>query len=58
MVNYILVNSTDIGESGCAHAQQLIWQLFNTIEKGFQAAGDTDTAFLEGMITDFVRCDI
>lgn len=33
---------------GCAHAQQLIWQLFNAIEKGFDASGDTDTAFLAG----------
>ncbi|TCD62716.1 hypothetical protein EIP91_006542, partial [Steccherinum ochraceum] len=32
---------------GCSHAQQLIWQLFNAVEKGFEAAGDTDTAFLE-----------
>lgn len=32
----------------CAHAQQLIWQLFNAVEKGFNASGDTDTAFLEG----------
>ncbi|KZT71231.1 glycoside hydrolase family 95 protein [Daedalea quercina L-15889] len=32
---------------GCAHAQQLIWQLFNAIEKGYEASGDTDTAFLE-----------
>ncbi|KAF7303769.1 Glycoside hydrolase family 95 protein [Mycena indigotica] len=32
---------------GCAHAQQLIWQLFNSVEKGFAASGDTDTAFLE-----------
>ncbi|KAI0646085.1 glycoside hydrolase family 95 protein [Trametes meyenii] len=31
---------------GCAHAQQVIWQLFNAIEKGFPASGDTDTAFL------------
>ncbi|KAG6864486.1 hypothetical protein C0991_009194, partial [Blastosporella zonata] len=31
---------------GCAHAQQLIWQLFNAVEKGFEASGDTDTAFL------------
>ncbi|KAF7792686.1 hypothetical protein EIP86_003784 [Pleurotus ostreatoroseus] len=33
--------------SGCAHSQQLIWQLFNAIEKGFDASGDTDTAFLQ-----------
>ncbi|KAI0827198.1 Six-hairpin glycosidase-like protein [Trametes gibbosa] len=32
---------------GCAHAQQVIWQLFNAIEKGFPASGDTDTAFLD-----------
>ncbi|KIJ56403.1 glycoside hydrolase family 95 protein [Sphaerobolus stellatus SS14] len=32
---------------GCAHAQQLIWMLFNAIEKGFSASGDTDTAFLK-----------
>ncbi|KAG5652319.1 hypothetical protein H0H81_005432 [Sphagnurus paluster] len=31
---------------GCAHAQQMIWQLFNAVEKGFAASGDTDTAFL------------
>lgn len=33
---------------GCAHAQQLIWQLFNAVEKGWHTSGDTDTAFLEG----------
>ena len=33
---------------GCAHAQQLIWQLFNAIEKGAAAAGETDEAFLNG----------
>ncbi|KAF7760242.1 CAZyme family GH95 [Agaricus bisporus var. burnettii] len=32
---------------GCAHSQQLIWQLFNAIEKGFAASGDADTAFLD-----------
>ncbi|KDQ52890.1 glycoside hydrolase family 95 protein [Jaapia argillacea MUCL 33604] len=31
---------------GCAHAQELIWQLFNAVEKGFEASGDTDTSFL------------
>ncbi|KAG5651905.1 hypothetical protein H0H81_006986 [Sphagnurus paluster] len=31
---------------GCAHSQQMIWQLFNSVEKGFAASGDTDTAFL------------
>jgi alpha-L-fucosidase 2 len=33
---------------GCAHSQQLIWQLFNAVVKGFTASGDIDTAFLEG----------
>lgn len=32
---------------GCAHAQQIIWQLFNAIEKGFAASADTDTKFLD-----------
>ncbi|KAJ7905032.1 glycoside hydrolase family 95 protein [Mycena leptocephala] len=36
---------------GCAHAQQLIWQLFNAVEKGFAASGDTDTAFLNEVRT-------
>ncbi|KAE9402567.1 glycoside hydrolase family 95 protein [Gymnopus androsaceus JB14] len=33
---------------GCAHTQQLIWQMFNAVEKGFNASGDTDTDFLDG----------
>lgn len=32
---------------GCAHAQQLIWQLFNAVEKGAKAAGEDDQAFLD-----------
>lgn len=32
---------------GCAHAQQLIWQLLNAVEKGFAASGDTDVVFLD-----------
>ena len=39
-----VLNDEDLG---CAHAQQLIWQLFNTIEKGYAAAGDIDTEFLD-----------
>ncbi|KAJ6577259.1 hypothetical protein B0H19DRAFT_1252627 [Mycena capillaripes] len=35
---------------GCAHAQQLIRQLFNAIEKGFTALGDTDAVFLDGTV--------
>ncbi|KAF4609922.1 hypothetical protein D9613_010580 [Agrocybe pediades] len=31
---------------GCANAQQLIWQLFNAVEKGFNASGDNDVEFL------------
>ncbi|CUA71437.1 hypothetical protein RSOLAG22IIIB_09547 [Rhizoctonia solani] len=32
---------------GCANSQQILWQLFDYVEKGFDASGDTDTAFLE-----------
>ncbi|KAF8631453.1 hypothetical protein AX15_002391 [Amanita polypyramis BW_CC] len=35
---------------GCAHAQQLIWQLFNAVEKGFAASGDKDNAFLQEVL--------
>ncbi|KAF9053868.1 glycoside hydrolase family 95 protein [Hymenopellis radicata] len=35
---------------GCAHAQQLIWQLFNAVIKGFEASGDHDQAFLQEVI--------
>jgi hypothetical protein len=34
------------GEGILCTAQQLIWQLFNAVEKGFAASGDTDKAFL------------
>ncbi|KAF9259264.1 glycoside hydrolase family 95 protein [Marasmius fiardii PR-910] len=49
--NTLVVNPCNSPEQppttfGCAHAQQLIWELFNAIEKGFEAAGDQDTAFL------------
>ena len=33
---------------GCAHAQQVIWQLFNALEKGFPFSGDDDTEFMDG----------
>ncbi|GJJ13013.1 hypothetical protein Clacol_007262 [Clathrus columnatus] len=32
---------------GCAHSQQIIWQMFNAVEKGFLASGDSDTEFLQ-----------
>lgn len=31
----------------------MIWQLLNAIEKGFDVAGDDDSAFLQGMILHF-----
>ncbi|CAE6459257.1 unnamed protein product [Rhizoctonia solani] len=34
-------------KDGCAHSQQVIWQLFNAVEKGFDASGDQDTGFLQ-----------
>ncbi|KAI0030348.1 glycoside hydrolase family 95 protein [Vararia minispora EC-137] len=42
---------------GCAHAQQLIWQLFNAVDKGFAASGDTDVAFLNEVRTKRVQMD-
>ncbi|KAJ8514372.1 hypothetical protein ONZ45_g8082 [Pleurotus djamor] len=42
---------------GCSHAQQLIWQLFNAVEKGFPVSGDTDTAFLEEVRAKRARMD-
>jgi hypothetical protein len=51
LVLVVLTEPAGIYLPGCAHAQQLIWQLFNSVEKGYQAAGDTDSAFLEGEIS-------
>ncbi|KAI0827177.1 Six-hairpin glycosidase-like protein [Trametes gibbosa] len=42
---------------GCAHAQQVIWQLFNAIEKGFPVSGDTDTGFLDEVRTKRAQMD-
>ncbi|KAI0339318.1 glycoside hydrolase family 95 protein [Trametopsis cervina] len=42
---------------GCAHAQQLIWQLFNAVEKGWDASGDTDMSFLEEVRTKRAQMD-
>ncbi|KAI0367157.1 hypothetical protein BV20DRAFT_1024789 [Pilatotrama ljubarskyi] len=42
---------------GCAHAQQVIWQLFNAVEKGFPVSGDTDTAFLDEVRTKRAQMD-
>ncbi|QRW13118.1 glycoside hydrolase family 95 protein [Ceratobasidium sp. AG-Ba] len=33
---------------GCSHSQQLIWQLFEAVEKGFSVSGDPDVNFLAG----------
>ncbi|KAF5381765.1 hypothetical protein D9615_005480 [Tricholomella constricta] len=42
---------------GCAHAQQMIWEIFNAVEKGFAASGDTDTAFLNEVKAKRARMD-
>lgn len=42
---------------GCAHAQQLIWQLFNAVEKGYAASGDKDQAFLEAVLSKRAQMD-
>ncbi|KAH9475953.1 putative alpha-fucosidase A [Psilocybe cubensis] len=49
--NTLVVNPCNSPEQvpitlGCAHAQQIIWQLFNAVEKGFNASGDPDIKFL------------
>lgn len=46
--------NADFNFVGCAHAQQLIWQLLNAVEKGIEAAGDTDQAFLNGELLTFI----
>jgi alpha-L-fucosidase 2 len=33
---------------GCTHYQQLIWELFNAVEKASTFVGETDQAFLSG----------
>ena len=33
---------------GCAHYQQLIWELFNAVEKASTFVGETDQGFLSG----------
>lgn len=43
---------------GCAHSQQLIWQLFNAVEKGFVAAGDSDIDFLDAVRRSRERMDM
>ncbi|CAE6480275.1 unnamed protein product [Rhizoctonia solani] len=42
---------------GCAHSQQILWQLFEYVEKGFDASGDTDTAFLEEVQAKKIKLD-
>ncbi|KAH9950824.1 glycoside hydrolase family 95 protein [Amylocystis lapponica] len=60
--NTLVVNPCNSPEQlpitfGCAHAQQLIWQLFNAVEKGFSASGDSDTAFLQEVTTARAQMD-
>ncbi|KAG7095183.1 hypothetical protein E1B28_005962 [Marasmius oreades] len=42
---------------GCAHAQQLVWEMLNAVEKGFEASGDQDTAFLNEVRFKRARMD-
>ncbi|CAE6417027.1 unnamed protein product [Rhizoctonia solani] len=42
---------------GCSHSQQLIWQLFEAVEKTFGVAGDKDTAFLHEVQTKKLKLD-
>ncbi|KAJ1304163.1 hypothetical protein OPQ81_008563 [Rhizoctonia solani] len=42
---------------GCANSQQILWQLFESVEKGFDASGDTDIAFLEEVRAKKIKLD-
>ncbi|CAE6463560.1 unnamed protein product [Rhizoctonia solani] len=42
---------------GCANSQQILWQLFEYVEKGFDASEDTDTAFLEEVRAKKIKLD-
>ncbi|GJE92362.1 glycoside hydrolase family 95 protein [Phanerochaete sordida] len=42
---------------GCAHAQELIWQLFNAVEKGYPASGDSDEAFFQEVLSKRAQMD-
>ncbi|KAJ1300550.1 hypothetical protein OPQ81_002204 [Rhizoctonia solani] len=42
---------------GCSHSQQLIWQLFESVEKGFSASNDDDTDFLHEVQTKKLKLD-
>ncbi|PPR00630.1 hypothetical protein CVT24_005476 [Panaeolus cyanescens] len=42
---------------GCANSQQVIWQVFNAVEKGAEIAGETDMAFLQEIKDKKARMD-
>ncbi|KAG9075804.1 hypothetical protein FS749_012490 [Ceratobasidium sp. UAMH 11750] len=42
---------------GCSHSQQLVWQLFEAVEKGFTASGDSDKAFLADVQAKKLKLD-
>ncbi|KZV74227.1 glycoside hydrolase family 95 protein [Peniophora sp. CONT] len=42
---------------GCSHAQQLIWQLLNAAEKGYEISGDDDPAFMSDVRYSLSRID-
>lgn len=52
-------NSPEHGPTtfGCAHYQQLIWDLFDHVVAGWQASGDTDTAFLSDVQSQLAKLD-
>ncbi|EJD54534.1 glycoside hydrolase family 95 protein [Auricularia subglabra TFB-10046 SS5] len=42
---------------GCAHFQQLIWELFHNIQKGFKLSGDADQSFLKEIEAKLSKLD-
>ncbi|PWY92644.1 FAD/NAD(P)-binding domain-containing protein [Aspergillus heteromorphus CBS 117.55] len=52
-------NSPEHGPTtfGCTHYQQLIWELFDHVLRGWEASGDTDGAFKSAVSSKFSTLD-
>ncbi|KAF7171884.1 hypothetical protein CNMCM6106_006238 [Aspergillus hiratsukae] len=52
-------NSPEHGPTtfGCTHYQQLIWDLFSHVLRGWAASGDTDTSFRSSIASKFSSLD-
>ncbi|PYH98267.1 FAD/NAD(P)-binding domain-containing protein [Aspergillus ellipticus CBS 707.79] len=52
-------NSPEHGPTtfGCTHYQQLIWEVFDHVLRGWDASGDTDTSFKSAITSKFATLD-